>query len=425
MNMSGRAVVLRVMWACLLFTLALARADEAPYTRVDGREVIGVRYSPSSRDLSVLFANGTTKTHSRVDASVYKDFLTCLNKDFYYQSVVATMRPVVTGRASASTVVASEGMDQPEPYASLMERQFKAAKPRVHVEADCWYSLGMDKWRTTFDDVDAKLGPYSGVSDLRWEHVDSPMGVVSAEASLGRWIYLSGRVGLGTADDVSTRDTDLLTVPADRVVDFKLSESRAISKADLDFYMIDVHARASEWAPLQSRQADFDVFLGYQHATEDMRIRRGLQTVVDDVGVSRLFENELNSTFEFTWSGLRVGSGGSYYISKCLTLEGRIAAIFDVDYEGEGFWNLRDDLRAADPSFIQKASHGSGLDAELGLAYRWLPHIGFRCGYRWMRWESGSGRSVSFLADGKQSATTLESASSNRQGAFLGAFAEF
>ena len=179
--------------------------------------------------------------------------------------------------------------------------------------------------------------------------------------------------------------------------------------------------RITEWGA-KSEHGHVEVFIGYQHAEEELSLRNGVQSIIVDDPVSLGFVGALDSSFDFEWSGLRIGAGTALQFAENVWIEGNVAYLADVDYDGEGFWNLRDDLQATAPNFVQSGGSGDGFDVEVVVTVvEVFENVDLRAGYRWTEWEVNEGEDTVFTADGEVLSTALTKATSERHGFFIGA----
>ncbi|MDA1257105.1 MAG: hypothetical protein O3C10_04585 [Chloroflexi bacterium] len=293
--------------------------------------------------------------------------------------------------------------------------------PPITLSADLWYTMGESSWEIFFGEIDAGVGPFIGTSRLEFEDLDGPVFVLSADAQLLQWLSLRGRVGFGEADDGEGTDTDFILAPRSAFGQSTISESRFDTDSDIENFDISLHARVSEWGAA-SDQGHLEVFIGYQHAEEELRLRNGVQSIITDDKVSRTFDDILDSRFDFEWSGLRIGAGTAFQFNETIWLEMSAAYLADVDYDGEGFWNLRDDLKATAPNFVQSGGSGDGFDVEIAVTVAELfENVNVRAGYRWTEWQVDGGQDRVFTAAGEVLSTSLSEATSERHGFFIGA----
>ena len=70
----------------------------------------------------------------------------------------------------------------------------------------------------------------------------------------------------------------------------------------------------------------------------------------------------------------------------------------NVTYRGNGYWNLREDLKQ-DPSYTHKAN-GNGLDLDLSFLFRWSEHWQSTIGWQMMWMKVKDGTDQTFFTDG-------------------------
>ena len=345
-------------------------------------------------------------------------------------TVVAVMGVLSAGSAEEtngppSSADAGEAVDAMTNSVSLV-RQVEA--PAFRVGLDYWTTTGEGDWQTAFSVVDPVFGTLSGKSLLEWDDLDSELLVVTADITLSRLFRISGRYGSGSIDGGVSTDKDWATVPSIGMYDFLFSESVNDADGDTALYDITLHCAISPLFKKLASKVDIDVFVGYHYYEDELNMQNAVQTVIDGEPVyipfSEVIEETYDSDYAFYWEGISVGTRIRVPLTSQFDISARIALMVQTEYEGEGYWNLRDDFRSTPPNFIQSADSGEGTQLSLGVSYRPWKHVGFRLGYETLEWTAEDGHSTIFVADGSTESTDLVEVNSSRSGVTLGVFGQ-
>jgi len=297
--------------------------------------------------------------------------------------------------------------------------------PAFRVGLDLWSTTGDSDWQTAFTAVDPVLGTAFGGSSLVWDDLDSEMAVVTAEVGLSSHFSLMGRYGFGSISGGVSTDSDFITVPRLGVDNLLLSESIADTGGDTVLYDIALYCALSSLFGRPASAADIGVFVGYQCYEDELNMRSGVQTAFAGESLYEPFPAPLDSDFDFKWEGIRAGALIRVPLAYRFDLAGSLAMVLEAEYEGEGYWNLRDDLRRTAPNFAQSADSGTGLELAVSVSYRPWEHLGLRLGYDILDWKAEDGRNEIFLADGSSEVMELEEVNSSRSGVFGGVFGQW
>jgi opacity protein-like surface antigen len=132
----------------------------------------------------------------------------------------------------------------------------------------------------------------------------------------------------------------------------------------------------------------------------------------------------LNSTYDFSWNMLKVGVLRQAELGKGFSYTAALSVYPYVDYEGDGYWNLRagtnpSDFRVQSPNFIQKSNKGYGYEASLGLIYELSENVELLAGYRYMYLYAGNGTDTIYFANGAMVQSTLDWVTVTRHGAYM------
>ena len=306
-----------------------------------------------------------------------------------------------------------------------------AVKPAKGYETDTftigvatWFSRGEGEWTLTFDEAfDPGVGPILGKSKLAWDDLDAPVVLLNAEYKITPMWRIGGTLGGGQIEDGKNTDTDWYEATA-LGEEFVFSESESDTEGDVMLYNIDVYLRLNELFDQKKMKSQWDLIVGYQYYEDDLSDKNGVQTMIDGESVNIPFEG-LDDTYTFEWSAIRLGLRGEYPWNKQITLKGSAVYFAAVDYEGEGYWNLRDDFRAQSPNFTHEASNGYGGEIKLGASIALNKQWSFELGYWWFAWEAEDGTDTVFTSDGSTFDSELNKISSTRDGVYVALAAGF
>ena len=284
-----------------------------------------------------------------------------------------------------------------------------------------WFSSGAGEWQIegySSDDL-------SFLSRLDWNDLDSNLLVLKADYQLKPGIRLSGSYGTGDIENGRNTDSDWYLGPEFDSGAFKFSES--ISETDGQTVLFDINI-IIDWFPENRRDTErlyFGAIIGYQIYEDELIDRDGIQTVVDEVPVYEPFEEGQNATYSFKWQAYRAGVRGRCDLTRATTISMDAALLIGVTYRGEGFWNLRTDMRPEPPNLINEADSGWGGDFTLWLSQMLTRNLSVEIGWKSLYLMSESGIHTSFLADGSIGQTTLSDVKSSRNGYFAGITCHF
>lgn len=263
-----------------------------------------------------------------------------------------------------------------------------------------------------------------GRSILSWEDLDADVVGVHGVVHLGRWVSVAAAYGEGDIEGGRNTDTDTVSDWLLGLDEFTFSESTADTDGELQTLQGDVRFHLDAFQGFVGWPGMLYLLLGYQSYEENLRDRNGVQTIIDEERVSEPIPG-LDATFDFRWEAARLGVGGSFDLTRTLALRAQAAALVGVSYEGEGYWNLREDFRAAPPNFVQEGDDGTGADLRLSLAWRPFEHLLLEAGVWHMRWRVEEGIDRTFFSDGTYADSILVTAESERTGGFLSAALAF
>lgn len=320
--------------------------------------------------------------------------------------ILAALSPFITGAVFAQ---GTQHIDDTSPSGnvSIEIPATTGFKPSYEIGLETWLSNGKSEWEIEFGDFF-----FQGKSKLKWEDIDAPVLILNAEAALTPKISVSGSFGVGDIDDGKNTDEDWIG-------GFQFSESEA--DTDGDFTMADINIYYQILSTeFSGKPLELDVFVGYLYYEDDLRDQNGVQTIVDEQEINEPFDG-LNSTYNFKWQMAKLGVRIKSQLSDAFTIVGNFAVLGLLDYEGEGYWNLRDDFRRDDPNFVQTADSGTGFEGKVSMRYTLVENVFFQGGYRVIYMRAEDGTDKTYFADGSSESTDLSYVESLRHGAFIAA----
>ena len=302
---------------------------------------------------------------------------------------------------------------KPAPVAKTSGNKMEWANDRVRLGVAGWMSTGEDKWEITFEGWDPDYGYISGRSKLDWKDVDADMIIFFGEVGLGPYLSIGGSYGAADISGGSNTDGDWLD---DWGSEFQISESVADTSGDTEMYDLNLYLHLKPLL-LKKWTGNIDIFLGYQHYQDDLNDVNGVQTIIDEVPVNIPFAG-LDSTYLFKWDAARAGVRLEIPVAKPVSINAEAAVLFAASYDGEGFWNLRDDFKQSSPNFTQKADSGLGGDAKVTVCIRPIKNASIDLGYRVFMLHGQDGTDTTYFSDGTSESTDFTSVDSLRHGLF-------
>jgi hypothetical protein len=226
--------------------------------------------------------------------------------------------------------------------------------------------------------------------------------------------YGSGSIDTGTSIDLDSADSQRLGLSG-----FPISKSTADTDGQVTLFDVDVFVRfTSLLKPAKPFRGTADLVLGYQYYEDKLTDRNMLQQVVYGEPFLKAIEG-LDSTFRYEWQAVRMGVRGEYPLSTNFIVNGSAMLLMGLDYRGDGFWNLREDLRTQSPNFVQTSSSAMGMEIRAGLAYRMTDNIAIEGGYWMIQWDAGDGRQTLYRANGARESIAVSSIEDVRDGFYL------
>ena len=289
-----------------------------------------------------------------------------------------------------------------------------ATRDIVEVGVDLSVSSGESNWEIIF--FQDFLG--EGRSILDWKDLEAETRGLHGLVHIGRWVSVAAAYAEGDIKGGRATDTDTISDALLGLNEFVFSESEADTDGELTALQGDLRFNLDALPGIGDWPGQLYVLAGYQTCEENLRDRHGVQTIVDEEPRFDPIAG-LDNTFDFAWNAVRVGMGGTVRLSDALEMRAQAAALVNVEYEGEGYWNLREDFRTTPPSFIQRGDHGTGADLRISLAWRPLAHLLLEVGAWHTRWQVDEGFDRTFFADGTSADSILVRAESERSGGFI------
>jgi len=289
-----------------------------------------------------------------------------------------------------------------------------------------WFSHADAKWQISFPYTNTAGVPGKIESRLDFKKIDAPLIIGTAGGNVAPHFAFDVVYGHGSITGGHGIDTDRFLPASGGGLDF--SQSTNSLDGDVRLWGINFYYDAKRFADKQAGPWGF--VLGFLHYEDKLHMTNAAQTVsVPFDGLTPPpvgpFPPDLvlNSTYDFSWSLLKVGVARQAELGQGFSYTGMLSIFPYVDYRGEGFWNLRippapSPFRAESPNFIQKSNKGYGYEASLGLIYAFSANMELQAGYRYMYLYAGNGTDTIYFANGSTEESTLDWVTVTRQGAY-------
>ncbi len=287
-----------------------------------------------------------------------------------------------------------------------------------------WLTSGDAGWQISFPYTDADSGGNGSgriESELRFRHINGPVTIIHASGALGPEWRLDASIGFGTISGGRGTDTDRDYPSAGGVIVF--SESTQDIAGDISRYAIDLSYRKTY--PDRNR-SPWAVMLGFLHYEDSLAITNGVQTISKPGWWWDPYSNPplgpfsgLHSTYDFSWSVVKVGASYQYSSSSGVSLSGALSAYPFVNYQGEGYWNLRG------MTFTHKATTGFGYEAVFEIEFPLTDTAELSAGYRYFHLKAENGTDTTYFSGVYGGAANLDFAEVTRQGAYAGLLFRF
>ncbi len=296
-----------------------------------------------------------------------------------------------------------------------------------------WFSQADAKWQISFPYTTAAGVAGKIESRLDYRKIDSPLVIATAGGNVAPRFAFDVVYGFGSITGGRGTDTDRFLPSSGGGVEF--SKSTNSLDGDVRLWGINFYYNTSRFADTQAGPWGF--VLGFLHYGDNLRMTNAVQTVSVpfDGTIFPLLgpfpaNQVLNSTYDFSWNLLKTGVVNHAELTEGLTYTGTLSIFPYVDYQGEGYWNLRagtnpSDFRLQSPNFIQKSKKGYGYEISLGLGYDIWENVELSAGYRYMYLYAGNGTDTVYFADGSTVESTLDWVTVSRHGAYAELFFRF
>jgi len=292
-------------------------------------------------------------------------------------------------------------------------------EPRFRIGVHTWLSHGSGTWQ-----INGALSPYVDFrSRLDWDDIDSDLLIFEAGFLLGSRVRLQAAYGTGNIEDGRNIDSDWLLLPGSSP--FTLSESISETHGQATFLDVDIALNVLPGGKLRREPLRVDVLLGYLHVKDEVIDEEGIQTVVDETPVYDPLPSGRNATYDFEWHACRAGLSALFLPAPRVRVSAVVAALLGVTHRGEGFWNLRTDMRSYPPNMVNKADFGWGSDLTLRFAYVIAESVAVEIGWKALYLEVENGTHDTFFRDGEVGKVHLDSVTTTREGFLAGLFVRF
>jgi len=253
--------------------------------------------------------------------------------------------------------------------ATLNLSAFAEEELGLDISLKYWHTSGEMKFRTS-------LAPLVA-SELVFPQ-DGNIGILSVEYGTWRKFFVNASVGIGSNSGTSS-DSDWIPIRTLVSVSTQdCSSEPLLWDINLGYRLLD--------KPELNAEPTFDIFVGYQHEGSEFKMTNLYQTVTSPGFPPVGPIPGLNSTYEITYRGPRIGIKGNFKPASRWTLEGSFAYAW-LTTKGKGYWNLRNF------SFIHSGGNGEGIDTKVGVGYTFarIPALSLQLDYRYLKMENKGG----------------------------------
>jgi opacity protein-like surface antigen len=289
-----------------------------------------------------------------------------------------------------------------------------------------WFSQADAKWQISFPYTTSAGIPGTIESRLDYRKIDSPLTIATAGGHVASLFAFDVVYGYGSITGGRGTDTDRFLPSSGGGLEFSQSTNKL--DGDTRLWGINLYYNSRQYGDKQA--GPWGLVLGFLHYEDNLRMTSAVQTVsvpFDGFSFPSLgpFPSTLvlNSTYDFSWNLLKMGVVHQAELAKGFSYSGSLAVYPYVDFQGEGYWNLRagtsaSDFRIQSPNFIQRSNKGYGYEASLGLAYELSENWELSAGYRYMYLYAGNGTDIVYFADGTAVQSDLDWVTVTRHGAY-------
>lgn len=261
------------------------------------------------------------------------------------------------------------------------------ASVKVNFNLGYWPSSGNLNWKISGD-------TWSEFASKLDYDTNSNMAILGLELKPIDWFFFDFSYGTGDIQSGTCTDTDWFYDYTDYFYDYSSDpalQTQNPSSGDTYFYNTNLNfTKSFEEAKLTGFVKNFKkiklgLFLGYEYSKVSMKMIDPITTLIwwwEDYHVT---ESEgLNSTYDITFEGMRVGTKMEVFFTEQLAIKGSIAYLPSLNVKGEGYWNLRD-------LHFYQSGQGHGTDAEISLHYTPLSKLSLSLGYRAKNYRQSGG----------------------------------
>ena len=285
----------------------------------------------------------------------------------------------------------------------------------IAVAGRVWVTSGWSNWNFASAGVDP-------LTDLRWRGVDAVVGELAADVVWKRVVWMLAVGGSGL-DQGALIAEDFAR--SDRQGRFSLTRS-AVDEGHIVYVGNDVGARVLQWrAPLFGSEAApmagyVDAFVGYQFWREEYAAFgvHGSLFLPSGAVVNQAEPSSVEVLrHEYTRHSIRLGARAQAPLVGGLSVKALAAFSPWTHTDHEARQPLQTTVR---PPTISRANGGFGVQLEAGLAYGIWRGLAAEAGFRYWRFDSGSGEVITTSTTGAVSRDKLNEAITERYGPYVG-----
>jgi opacity protein-like surface antigen len=280
-----------------------------------------------------------------------------------------------------------------------------------------WSTSGWSNWNFKSAGVDP-------LTDIRWRGVDAVVGELAADVTWKRVVWMLS-FGGNTLDDGVMLDDEY--AQSNRQARFSFTRS-PVEEGYVVYVNNDLGFRVAQWTqslggtPAPPAAAGYlDVFVGYQFWREEYTAF-GVQGSLFLPG--GLVINQVEPlqtkvlTHQYTRHSIRLGARAQIPLIGGLSSKLLVAISPWTHTEHEAQQFLRTDIK---PPTISKANGGFGYQLEAGLAYNIVGGLSAEAGFRYWKFDSGSGDVETTSITGAVVRNTVNEMITERYGPYLAA----
>ncbi|MCK9419851.1 MAG: hypothetical protein M0R70_10785 [Nitrospirae bacterium] len=289
-----------------------------------------------------------------------------------------------------------------------------------------WFTQADAKWQISFPYTTSTGVAGKIESQLDFKKIDSPLIIMTAGGNVAPRFAFDAVYGYGSISGGRGADTDRFLPSSGGGIAF--SQSTNSLDGAVRLWGVNFTYNTKRFADKQAGPWGF--VLGFLHYGDKLQMTNAVQTVsvpfdgTNFPPVGPFPPNQvLSSTFDFSWDLLKAGVVHQTELAKGFSYSGTLSVYPYVNYQGEGYWNLRagtdpSDFRIQSPNFIQKSNKGYGYEASLGLAYDLSENVELSGGYRYFYLYAENGTDTVYFADGAAPQSTLDWVTVTRHGTY-------